>query len=216
MTAPTTRELTSRVGAAPARRRSELAVEEIAHDRTGQADAADRRSIRSTRPRPSTCSAWARRIRAGESGVLPVIGGLIVIVDHLPVDGVQSSSPPATSPTCSSRAAPFIMLGMAEVFVLLLGEIDLSVGFRRRGSAPRSWRSLAAPPHQLRLAGLASRRPRAVRRRSASCRGSSSPACGCRRSSSPSPACSVWEGVPDLADQLRARATAARSGSPTR
>ena len=51
------------------------------------------------------------------------------------------------------------MLGMAEVFVLLLGEIDLSVGYRGAvGAAVMA--NLAAPPHNVGwalaiLAGLA-------------------------------------------------------------
>lgn len=72
--------------------------------------------------------AWARRVRGGESGVLPVIGGLVVIVAVF-----QAQSPAFLSAgnltNLLVQGSVFMLLGMAEVFVLLLGEIDLSIGF---------------------------------------------------------------------------------------
>ena len=91
--------------------------------------------------------AWARRIRAGDSGVLPVIGGLIVIVIIFQVD--QSRFLSAGNLTnLLEQAGPFVMLGMAEVFVLLLGEIDLSIGYSGAVGAAVVV-ILAAPPINL-------------------------------------------------------------------
>lgn len=68
------------------------------------------------------------RIRGGESGVLPVIGGLIVISALF-----QSlNSHFLTSGNLVNlliQGAAYMLLAMGEVFPLLLGEIDLSIGF---------------------------------------------------------------------------------------
>jgi D-xylose transport system permease protein len=72
--------------------------------------------------------AWLKRVRSGDSGVLPVLIGLVVIVI---VFQTQSSVFLSASNLTNllEQGAPFVMLGMAEVFVLLLGEIDLSIGY---------------------------------------------------------------------------------------
>ena len=120
------------------------------------------------------------RIRAGESGVLPVVGGLLLI-------SILFQSLNCNFLTAGNlvnllvQAAVFMLLAMGEIFVLLLGEIDLSIGFvaahRRRswppGSAPRTtgrggWRS----PSRCWSAPA-----------SACCRARSSPASACPRSS---------------------------------
>jgi D-xylose transport system permease protein len=72
--------------------------------------------------------AWAKRMRNGESGVLPVVAGLIILVVIFQVqDSVFLSAGNLTN--LMVQGAVFIMLGMAEVWVLILGEIDLSVGY---------------------------------------------------------------------------------------
>src|SRR5580765_4012434 len=68
---------------------------------------------------------WWRRVRNGESGALPIILGLIAIVIFFQV----KNSHFLTGVNLMIQSVPFILLGMAEIFVLLLGEIDLSVGF---------------------------------------------------------------------------------------
>lgn len=71
--------------------------------------------------------AWVQRVRSGDMGALPAVGGLVVL-------GVLFA---ALSPfflternfaNLLNQAATLVMLGMALVFVLLLGEIDLSAG----------------------------------------------------------------------------------------
>ncbi len=79
-----------------------------------------------------TFGAYARglwsRLLAGQSGVLPVILGVILI-------GIifQSQNPRFLSPenlvNLLVQGSVFMLIGMGQVFVLLLGEIDLSLGF---------------------------------------------------------------------------------------
>ena len=72
--------------------------------------------------------AWAKRIRSGESGVLPVIGGLILLVIIFQAkDSVFLSA--GNLVNLLVQGSVFILLGMAEIWVLVLGEIDLSVGY---------------------------------------------------------------------------------------
>lgn len=74
--------------------------------------------------------AYTARIRAGESGVLPVIAAMLAI---LVVFTVISPNNVFLSPgnlvNLFQQAAVVMVLAMAEGFALILGEIDLSVGF---------------------------------------------------------------------------------------
>jgi D-xylose transport system permease protein len=74
--------------------------------------------------------AWLARIRSGDSGVLPVLLGLVIIAVVF-----QAISPNHVFLTAGNlvnlfqQSAVFMVLAMAEIFVLLLGEIDLSLGY---------------------------------------------------------------------------------------
>src|SRR2546428_959658 len=74
--------------------------------------------------------AWLTRIRSGDSGVLPVILALLIITIVF-----QAISPNHVFLSAGNlvnlfqQSAVFMVLAMAETFALLLGEIDLSVGF---------------------------------------------------------------------------------------
>ena len=70
-----------------------------------------------------------RRIRGRESGMLPVIGGLIVIAVIFQLQRSVFLSAGNITNLLIQAASTYILLGMAEVFVLLLGEIDLSLGY---------------------------------------------------------------------------------------
>jgi D-xylose transport system permease protein len=70
----------------------------------------------------------ARRIRSGESGALPVIVGLIVIVIFFYAKNSLFLSA-GNLVNLIAQSAFIITLGMAEIFVLLLGDIDLAAGF---------------------------------------------------------------------------------------
>jgi D-xylose transport system permease protein len=73
-------------------------------------------------------SAWITRIRSGGSGALPIVAGLVALVIFFQIE--QSSF--LTSGNIVNlfvQAAEFILFGVAEIFALLLSEIDLSVGY---------------------------------------------------------------------------------------
>ncbi len=77
---------------------------------------------------PEYFRAWGRRIRNGESGALPVVIALLLIVVFFQIE--QSSFLTANNlVNLLVQAAIFILFGAAEIFVLLMSEIDLSVGF---------------------------------------------------------------------------------------
>ena len=71
--------------------------------------------------------AWWQRVRSGDMGALPAIGGLVVLTILF-----ASLSPyfltERNFANLLNQAATLVMLAMALVFVLLLGEIDLSAG----------------------------------------------------------------------------------------
>ncbi len=72
--------------------------------------------------------AWWKRIRGGESGALPIIVGLIAICIFFEVQ--SSAFLTATNIVNLFIQATFIiLLGLAELYALILSEIDLSVGY---------------------------------------------------------------------------------------
>ena len=74
--------------------------------------------------------AYGARIRNGESGVLPVVVGLVaimVVFEVISPNHVFLSA--GNLVNLFQQSAVFMVLAMAETFALLLGEIDLSVGF---------------------------------------------------------------------------------------
>ena len=88
---------------------------------------------------------WVSRVRNGESGALPVILGLVAIVIYFQARSSLFLSA-GNLVNLIGQAALFAMLGMAEVFVLLLGEIDLSIGYTSAvGATFTCW--LLLPPN---------------------------------------------------------------------
>jgi D-xylose transport system permease protein len=85
------------------------------------------------------------RMRAGESGILPVVAGLILI--SILFESLDSKF--LTSGNLVNllvQAAVFSLLAMGQVFVLTLGEIDLSIGFVA-GLGAVVMADLAGPAH---------------------------------------------------------------------
>ncbi len=72
--------------------------------------------------------AWAARVKNGESGALPVIVGLIVICIFFQLERSQFLHA-QNLVNLFVQATVFILFGVAETWVLLLSEIDLSAGF---------------------------------------------------------------------------------------
>jgi len=74
--------------------------------------------------------AWATRARGGDAGVLPVVGALVAVVAVFEIvspNHVFLSSENLVN--LFIQSAVFIVLAMGEGFALLLGEIDLSIGY---------------------------------------------------------------------------------------
>ena len=68
------------------------------------------------------------RIRGGDSGILPVVGGLLLI--SVLFQSLNSHFLTARNlVNLLIQGAAYMLLAMGEVFALLLGEIDLSIGF---------------------------------------------------------------------------------------
>jgi D-xylose transport system permease protein len=72
--------------------------------------------------------AWWNRIKAGESGALPIVVGLIVIIIFFQLERSQFDSA-QNLVNLFQQSSIYILLGAAEVFALVLSEIDLSVGY---------------------------------------------------------------------------------------
>jgi D-xylose transport system permease protein len=72
--------------------------------------------------------AWWRRIKGGESGALPVLVGLIAIGIFFQIEN-SAFLTDGNLVNLFVEAAIYIVIGAAETFVLLLSEIDLSLGY---------------------------------------------------------------------------------------
>jgi D-xylose transport system permease protein len=71
--------------------------------------------------------AWWQRIRNGDSGVLPVLLGIVVVAVAFQIANGKFLSP-QNLVNLFEQSSIYMLLAMAEIFALLLGEIDLSVG----------------------------------------------------------------------------------------
>ena len=71
--------------------------------------------------------AWWLRVRGGDSGVLPVVLAIVVVAVSFQVANPKFLSP-LNLVNLFEQSSIYMVLAMAEIFALLLGEIDLSVG----------------------------------------------------------------------------------------
>ncbi|MGO9079585.1 MAG: sugar ABC transporter permease [Streptosporangiaceae bacterium] len=98
---------------------------------------------------------WWQRARNGESGALPVILGLVAIVLFFQIRNSLFLSA-GNLVNLMILAATFIILGMAEIWVLLLGEIDLSAGYNAAiGATVVFWAAYTLPWWVAIIIGLA-------------------------------------------------------------
>ncbi|HVW49954.1 MAG TPA: ATP-binding cassette domain-containing protein [Trinickia sp.] len=72
--------------------------------------------------------AWRSRLLAGESGVLPVLLGVALIAAIFQFENDRFLSA-GNLVNLLVQGAVFMLIGMGAVFVLLLGEMDLSLGY---------------------------------------------------------------------------------------
>jgi len=74
--------------------------------------------------------AWFTRVRSGDAGVLPVVAALLVVTIVFEIVTKEHVYlKPTNLVNLFDQSAVFVVLAVAEIFVLLLGEIDLSIGF---------------------------------------------------------------------------------------
>ena len=99
-------------------------------------DNRQRRDLRATRP-----DDYIDRLSGGDMGSLPAILGLVVL--FVVFSSLQRPVPhPLNMANLVVQAGPIFLLAMGLVFVLLLGEIDLSAGVAGGVSATSPpWRS---------------------------------------------------------------------------
>jgi D-xylose transport system permease protein len=71
--------------------------------------------------------AWWLRVRGGDSGVLPVVLGMVVVAISFQIANSKFLSS-QNLVNLFEQSTVYMLLAMAEIFALLLGEIDLSVG----------------------------------------------------------------------------------------
>ena len=71
--------------------------------------------------------AWWARVRGGNSGVLPVVLAIVVVAVSFQIANSKFLSS-QNLVNLFEQSTVYMLLAMAEIFALLLGEIDLSVG----------------------------------------------------------------------------------------
>jgi D-xylose transport system permease protein len=81
-----------------------------------------------TTSRAAGLTRWARQLTGRDAGVLPVVVGLVALIVYFQVKNSAFLSA-GNIVDLIIQGLAFVMLGFAEVWVLLLGEIDLSIGF---------------------------------------------------------------------------------------
>src|SRR5487761_2209378 len=73
--------------------------------------------------------AWLQRIRSGDSGVLPVLLGLVIVGGVFGIIAPENAYlRPSNLVYIFGLSTVYVVLATAEISVLLLGEIDLSIG----------------------------------------------------------------------------------------
>jgi D-xylose transport system permease protein len=73
-------------------------------------------------------SHWWQNVRNGELGILPIVVGIVVIGIYFQARNSQFITA-GNFVNLIAQMSPIVVIGMGMVFVLLLGEIDLSVGY---------------------------------------------------------------------------------------
>src|SRR5580693_4499206 len=91
---------------------------------------------------------WLARVRNGDSGVLPVILAIVVVAITFQIGNHQFLSA-ENLVNLLEQSTVFMVLAMAEIFALLLGEIDLSVGLVMGLSAVVACELVQPPPNGL-------------------------------------------------------------------
>src|SRR3954465_7787972 len=90
--------------------------------------------------------AYLARIRGGDVGGVPAVLGLVGLVTVFPILRPETFPNPFNFANLINQSAGVMVIAMGLVFVLLLGEIDLSAGYTAGTSACVMGIALT-PPH---------------------------------------------------------------------
>lgn len=71
---------------------------------------------------------WLARLRAGDTGILPVLGGLIILAVIFQTLNANFLTP-GNLVNLAVQGSVYMLFALGMIFVLLIGEIDLSIGF---------------------------------------------------------------------------------------
>jgi D-xylose transport system permease protein len=107
---------------------TELAEDETAHPVASDADLAAVAPEVLADSLGEYLRAWWIRIKAGESGALPIVLGLIVVIIFFQVEKSQFLGA-QNLVNLFQQASIYVIIGAAELFALVLSEVDLSIGF---------------------------------------------------------------------------------------
>jgi len=89
---------------------------------------------------------WWARVRSGDSGVLPVIVGLVAVAVIFETTTPENAFlRPSNLVYLFQESTIYMVLAMAEIFILLLGEIDLSIGYVALFGGVVTWRLVQVP-----------------------------------------------------------------------
>ena len=89
---------------------------------------------------------WWARLRGGDSGVLPVLVGLVAVAAIFEVTSPENAFlRPSNLVYLFQESTIYMVLAMAEIFILLLGEIDLSIGYVALFGGVVTWRLVQTP-----------------------------------------------------------------------
>jgi D-xylose transport system permease protein len=86
-------------------------------------------AVRRSNPLAESFGDWLARVRGGDVGSLPAVLGLLVLVAVFAALRAQTFTNPFNFANLIHQAAAVMVIAMGLVFVLLLGEIDLSAGY---------------------------------------------------------------------------------------
>ncbi|MGA2284183.1 MAG: ABC transporter permease [Candidatus Dormibacteria bacterium] len=89
---------------------------------------------------------WWVRVRSGDSGIIPVVVGLVAVAAIFEITTPENAFlRPSNLVFIFEESTIYMVLAMAEIFILLLGEIDLSIGYVALFGGVVTWRLVQLP-----------------------------------------------------------------------
>jgi D-xylose transport system permease protein len=89
---------------------------------------------------------WWLRVRSGDSGIIPVVVGLVAVAAIFEITTPENAFlRPSNLVYLFQESTIYMVLAMAEIFILLLGEIDLSIGYVALFGGVVTWKLVQLP-----------------------------------------------------------------------